>query len=95
MFIFIGIIVMGIWSLYNYATMIYPFLPYLDVYQGGNSLVETVHMVTVKWSPMLGVVFLLVGVLGLIFGKSDENNFSKLKYATFIFGFTVSVVLFL
>lgn len=93
--IFIFIIIFSIWILYNHFTIIFPQLYYLDLYHGGNVLVEMIHLISIRWSFPIGLILLAIGVLGLIFGKMESNNFSGIKYPALIASIIFSIALLL
>lgn len=92
MVVFILLLLAGIWHLYNFATFFYN-LPYLDLYKSGNFLLESFHMISMKWCLPFGVIFTLVGVLGLIFMKRDTNNFERIKWGLLVLAVILSAFL--
>lgn len=92
MVVFILLLLAGIWHLYNFATFFYN-LPYLDLCKSGNFLLESFHMISMKWCLSFGVIFTLVGVLGLIFMKRDTNNFERIKWGLLVLAVILSAFL--
>lgn len=92
MVVFILLLLAGIWHLYNFATFFYN-LPYLDLCKSGNFLLESFHMISMKWCLQFGVIFTLVGVLGLIFMKRDTNNFERIKWGLLVLAVILSAFL--
>lgn len=92
MVVFILLLLAGIWHLYNFATFFYN-LPYLDLCKSGNFLLESFHMISMKWCLPFGVIFILVGVLGLIFMKRDINNFERIKWGLLVLAVILSAFL--
>jgi hypothetical protein len=92
MVVFILLLLAGIWHLYNFATLFYN-LPYLDLCKSGNFLLESFHMISMKWCLPFGVIFTLVGVLGLIFMKRDTNNFERIKWGLLVLAVILSAFL--
>jgi hypothetical protein len=91
--IFITIIVLSLWIIYNFCTMIFPSLPYLSLYTGGNGMIELLNMIAIKWSGLIGVAFLVFGILGCIFGRREENNFSGMKVPILLLSIVFSLFL--
>lgn len=92
MVVFILLLLAGIWHLYNFATFFYS-LPYLDLCKSGNFLLESFHMISMKWCLPFGVIFTLVGILGLIFRKRDTNNFERIKWGLLVLAVILSAFL--
>lgn len=92
MVVFILLLLAGIWHLYNFATFFYN-LPYLDLCKSGNFLLESFHMISMKWCLPFGVIFTLVGILGLIFMKRDTNNFERIKWGLLVLAVILSAFL--
>lgn len=92
MVIFIVLILTGIWNLYNFATFFYN-LPYLDLCTSGNFILESLHMISMKWCLPLGLIFLVVGICGLIFRKRSTNNFERIKWGMLILAVILSAFL--
>lgn len=92
MVVFILLILAGIWNLYNFATFFYH-IPYLDLCTSGNFLLESLHMISMRWCLPFGILFTLVGIFGLIFMKRSTNNFEKIKWGLLILAVILSVFL--
>lgn len=92
MVVFILLLLAGIWHLYNFATFFYS-LPYLDLCKSGNFLLESFHMISMKWCLPFGIIFTLVGIFGLIFRKRDTNNFERIKWGLLVLAVILSAFL--
>lgn len=94
MIVFIITILTGIWILYNFATAVIQTLPFLDLYHGGNAIIETLNIIALRWSLPAGLFVTISGVLGLVFHKSS-SGFANVKYPALIIGilFSIAVVL--
>ena len=92
MVVFILLILAGVWNLYNFATFFYN-IPYLNLCTSGNFLLESLHMVSMKWCLPFGIIFMLVGIFGLIFMKRSTNNFERIKWWLLILAVILSTFL--
>lgn len=95
MLIFNIIIILGLWIIYNFVTTLFKSLPYINLYVGNNSVIEMLNIIAIRWSVPCGVLLLLIGILGIIFRKSESNNFSGIKYIALFFGILFSIALML
>lgn len=91
MIIFILIALCGAWCVYNYLTFMFG-LPYIKL--AGDSLIfRALNVIVLKWSLILGIAFILFGVVGAIFCKHEDDNVSKMKYFILVMAVFVSVCL--
>lgn len=86
----VAIISLSLFIIYNFFTVIFTDLPYLDLYHGGNILILCLNGITVRWSGVAGFSLLLIGVLSLIF-----KDFRDMKLPALIVGVIFSVCLIL
>lgn len=92
MVVFLILIALGAWILYNFATFFYD-IPYLDICTSGNFLLESLHMISMRWCFPIGLIVLAVGILGVVFHKRDTNNFDKLKWGILALALFMSIAL--
>lgn len=83
------LIVMGLWMLYNFFTIVFPALPYISLYRGGNAFIQSFSVLAVKWSLPMAFVFITSGVLLLL-----EKD-TKPKLFLVFFGLIISLLLLL
>ena len=86
MIIFILIALCGAWCVYNYLTFIFG-LPYIKL------IFRSLNVIVLKWSLILGIAFILFGVVGAIFCKHEDDNVSKMKYFILVMAVFASVCL--
>ena len=93
--LFIVVIIEGLWIFYNFFTMLYSNLPYVSIFDSEFFIVQLFTSFALRWSPIVGVFLVLVGLLGLIFGKKSTNNLENVKLPALIFGSVYSLILIL
>lgn len=93
---FIACIVAGFWHFYNFITYIHPewLLPYARV--GGEfTYFRVINMLCLNWSPIIGGLLIIFGVVGIFVHKLDDMNFEQFKWFMVGVGFITSVGLIL
>ena len=91
MVIFILIALCGAWCVYNYLTFMFG-LPFIKL--AVDSLIfRALNVIALKWSLILGIAFILCGVVGAIFCRHEEGNVSKMKYFILIMSVFTSICL--
>lgn len=90
---FIVCIAAGVWDFYNFITYIRPDfgLPYFCIFKDMSPTIRVVNMLCLNWSPILGALLIIFGVVGLLFREKETNNFHSFKYFMCIFAFLTSV----
>lgn len=86
---FIVCIVSGLWHIYNFVGYLFPMweLPYFRIAGDNSNMIRVLNMVCLNWSPIIGLMLLAFGVVGVLVRKKEENNFESFKY--FMFAFAV------
>ena len=84
------IIFCGIWNIYNYASMIYG-LPYIS-FATSNFLVA-LNVMALKWSLILGIIYVVFGVLSLFYKKSEDDKLDRMKIGILVLAIFTSVCL--
>ena len=97
MAVFIFCIVSGAWCLYNFVTLLHPewMLPFFRIAGDASPLLRVVNMIALNWSPIIGVVLLIFGVVGLKVHDNSTNNFEAFKYFMAAFAFIMAFALML
>lgn len=90
---FIFCIVAGVWDCYNFITYIRPSfgLPYFCIFKDMSPTIRVLNMMCLSWSPILGVLLIAFGVVGLLFRKKEGYHFESFKYFMFIFALITSI----
>lgn len=65
------LIALGVFNLYNTLTLLLP-IPYIDLISTNNLVIDTLTLVSLKWSWLLGILYLTLGVLGIKY-KTDKQ----------------------
>lgn len=94
---FVVCIVSAFWHFYNFIGYIFPMweLPYFRIAGESNTLIRVLNMVCLGWSPVIGLMLLVFGVVGILVRKHEENNFESFKYFMFAFALVADVGLML
>lgn len=84
---FIVCIGSSIWHFYNFLGYLFPMwgLPYARLAGDGNAWLRVANMLCLNWSPVIGLLLLVFGVVGVLVRKKEENNFESFKYFMFVF----------
>lgn len=83
------LLIMGIWMLYNFFTVVFPVLPYIALYHGGSVFVQSLSVLALKWSLPMSFIFMVSGAITLL----DRN--SKPRLLLSLFGLVISLLLLL
>lgn len=77
----------GLWDIYNFLTYIFPAweLPYIVITSQENQICRVINMLCLNWSPVLGGLLIIFGVVGLFCMNRDEFNFESFKYFIVVF----------
>lgn len=94
---FILIILMSIWSIYQYLGYFGILqIPYISLFTGKHFLITAMKMMTMKWSLIFGIIGVFLGIAGIIQSRLDEERgLEKMKMPAFVFYIIFTVLLLL
>ena len=95
---FILIILMSIWSIYQYLGYfgIIKGFYYVSLFSGKHFLVTAMKMMTMKWSLVFGIVGVGLGIVGIIQSRiNEERGLDNIKMPAFVFYCIYTFLLFL
>lgn len=70
-------------------------LPFFRVAGDSSTLLRVINMLCLNWSPFIGLLLIIFGVVGLKVRESETNNFESFKYFMFVFSLATVVGLIL
>lgn len=89
------VIIEGIWIFYNFLTMLYGSLPFINLIEEDFLLIDIFSVFALRWSPVISIFLVVVGILGIVLSKKTENNLQSVKIPALVFGSIFSIVLIL